>query len=551
MQNFPVPKRSLLGFQNFPSPSKLRWGFPDFRSSVIQKRGDISNWLGTWAYRIPFAIDSSKIDSDLTHFPVPIVLTGTDAEAVITELGSNSKKIAVGLPDKSQLYCEIEQWFFAVDESDVTDSSFTIGDENPTYIGKAWDDVLTDPNATGSWYAYYGNYQNTGWVGQNFGSGNEKTIKKYRIYNDNANTSPRSWTFEASTTGDWTGEEVVLDTQTNYDFDASLAWHDFDVSNDTAYQYYRINVTLNNGHVTYLVVREIEFCEINYTCKITLWVSRSDWIISSSEDTILFLYYDSTQDDNTTYVGDPGDTAAQNVWNSNFVARYGMAQDPSGGTDCIIDSTANANHGTPYGSMTSDDLVDGEIGKAIDFDGIDDVIEITGAGLNNLAADDFTILYSFVSNAPDDDARQLFSKRSDSGDLPGITNFHERRDDREDETVQASCDFGAAQTNLNGPITLSTFYRVAHVRSGTLISLYVNGSLIESDDSAGNDADISDTITLKIGSNRTKDDSFFQGQQSDYIISDSVGFSADWIKADYYAQTNTLLTTGTPQEYNG
>jgi hypothetical protein len=37
MQNFPVPKRSLLGFQNFPSPSKLRWGFPDFRSSVIQK----------------------------------------------------------------------------------------------------------------------------------------------------------------------------------------------------------------------------------------------------------------------------------------------------------------------------------------------------------------------------------------------------------------------------------------------------------------------------------------------------------------------------------
>ncbi len=77
-----------------------------------------------------------------------------------------------------------------------------------------------------------------------------------------------------------------------------------------------------------------------------------------------------------------------------------------------------------------------------------------------------------------------------------------------------------------------------------MISLYVNGSLIESDDSAGNDADISDTITLKIGSNRTKDDSFFQGQQSDYIISDSVGFSADWIKADYYAQTNTLLTTG-------
>jgi len=51
-----------------------------------------------------------------------------------------------------------------------------------------------------------------------------------------------------------------------------------------------------------------------------------------------------------------------------------MAQDPSGGANCILDSTTNENHGTPTGSMTTSDLVDGKIGKAIDFDGSDDFI---------------------------------------------------------------------------------------------------------------------------------------------------------------------------------
>ena len=38
-----------------------------------------------------------------------------------------------------------------------------------------------------------------------------------------------------------------------------------------------------------------------------------------------------------------------------------MSQDPSGGTDCIIDSTGSGTHGTPDGSMTSEDLVNGKV----------------------------------------------------------------------------------------------------------------------------------------------------------------------------------------------
>lgn len=74
---------------------------------------------------------------------------------------------------------------------------------------------------------------------------------------------------------------------------------------------------------------------------------------------------------------------AAQVYDADFQAVYHMAQDPNGDpTDGILDSTINANHGTPSGSMTSADFVDGFMGKAIDFDGTDDLITITGQSFN-------------------------------------------------------------------------------------------------------------------------------------------------------------------------
>jgi len=96
----------------------------------------------------------------------------------------------------------------------------------------------------------------------------------------------------------------------------------------------------------------------------------------STSDTVLNIYADNAHADNTTYVGVTGSTAAQTVWRTVDKCILHMAQDPSGGTDCILDSTSNANHGTPNGSMTAGDLVDGRVGKALDFDGSNDYITI-------------------------------------------------------------------------------------------------------------------------------------------------------------------------------
>ncbi|MCD6161125.1 MAG: LamG domain-containing protein, partial [candidate division Zixibacteria bacterium] len=47
-----------------------------------------------------------------------------------------------------------------------------------------------------------------------------------------------------------------------------------------------------------------------------------------------------------------------------------------------IDSTGNDNDGTSQGSMTSEDLVDGKIGKALDFDGSNNSIRRAGLSLS-------------------------------------------------------------------------------------------------------------------------------------------------------------------------
>ena len=60
------------------------------------------------------------------------------------------------------------------------------------------------------------------------------------------------------------------------------------------------------------------------------------------------------------------------VWDSNFVNVWHMNNNPSGSAPQLLDSTSNGNDGTSVGSMTSDDLVDTDYGKAIDFDGTDD-----------------------------------------------------------------------------------------------------------------------------------------------------------------------------------
>ena len=115
-----------------------------------------------------------------------------------------------------------------------------------------------------------------------------------------------------------------------------------------------------------------------------LWVKIPS--VSPTINTVLYLYYDNTQVDNSSYVGDIGSTPGQSVWDSAFKAVYHMSQDPSGPAPQIKDSTVNANNGTSYGAMTSGDLVNAKIGKGIDHDGSDDRINVPDSASLDMAA---------------------------------------------------------------------------------------------------------------------------------------------------------------------
>jgi hypothetical protein len=97
-----------------------------------------------------------------------------------------------------------------------------------------------------------------------------------------------------------------------------------------------------------------------------LWISKSDWAIASGTDTILYLYYDNNQSDNTDYVGNIGDTAAQNVWDNNFMGVWHL-------DNSLKDSTSSGIDGTNSNTVNSEN---GKWGKCRKYDANSDYIEV-------------------------------------------------------------------------------------------------------------------------------------------------------------------------------
>lgn len=88
-------------------------------------------------------------------------------------------------------------------------------------------------------------------------------------------------------------------------------------------------------------------------------------MVSSTEDTHLYMYY-----------GNSSSTAQQSpekVWNTDFMAVWHLNKNP---TEGVFDSTIYDNDGTAYGSMSSSNLIEGKVGKCLQFDGVNDYLTI-------------------------------------------------------------------------------------------------------------------------------------------------------------------------------
>jgi hypothetical protein len=88
---------------------------------------------------------------------------------------------------------------------------------------------------------------------------------------------------------------------------------------------------------------KVEIASWNTTAeKARLWVKVPS--VSNTVDTVLYLYYDSTQPDNTTNVGDTNSAPAEAVWDANYIAVYHLEESGNGTAGEYKDATANHHH---------------------------------------------------------------------------------------------------------------------------------------------------------------------------------------------------------------
>lgn len=108
-------------------------------------------------------------------------------------------------------------------------------------------DKAFDGQPSTKWYTG-GLAPSHGWLQYYYGGRGTiaKTVIRYDLISasDRANRDPRDWQFQASHDGvNW----VTLDTRTGETFATRLLRKQYPITNDTAYQYYRLNILSNNG----------------------------------------------------------------------------------------------------------------------------------------------------------------------------------------------------------------------------------------------------------------------------------------------------------------
>jgi regulation of enolase protein 1 (concanavalin A-like superfamily) len=101
-----------------------------------------------------------------------------------------------------------------------------------------------DGSTSTKWYTDVN--ASTGWLQYQFGNGLAWRITEYKITSasDVQQRDPKDWQFQGSNDGtSWT----TLDTRTGETFASRLLAKTYDLTNDTPYRYYRLNITANNG----------------------------------------------------------------------------------------------------------------------------------------------------------------------------------------------------------------------------------------------------------------------------------------------------------------
>jgi hypothetical protein len=301
--------------------------------------------------------------------------------------------------------------------------------------------------------------------------------------------------------------------------------NDFPVLIDITDTDLRDNVLSNGNDIVFTaggtsVDHEVELFEQS-TGHLVAWVKVP--FLSSSVDTVVTMHYGC---ENAPPV------IGSRVW-SDYATVQHLNQDPTG---VNYDSTSNNHDGTSYGGLGTSDLVTGQIGNAIDFDGSDDVISI-----GQIDTDEWTqfTMSAWFYRTVDKDAR-IFSKSTTTTSNQHIMTL--RLDPTNHVTTRLWADPQSSGVSYSSSATASNFtwhyvsWSWDPSRTGHEVLAYLDGNLIIDQSYTGTSIYDSDAMFV-IGNNDLLNSRYWAGIIDEARLTTLVRSEA-WIDTEFNNQND-------------
>lgn len=308
--------------------------------------------------------------------------------------------------------------------------------------------------------------------------------------------------------------------------------------------YKKIAITKSDG--TTQIYVEIEKWDSG-TEDAVIRVSKSDLTFSSSGTTTLYIYYDNTQADNTTWVGDVG--SRTEVYDSSFEGSWTLKETSGTRTD----STSNSNDLNDNNTVTS---ATGQINGAADFTAANS--EYLSRADNASLSITGDITYSFWINA---DALPSVAGNTymlaTKWDLNNARSWAFRINTVDKLQFIGSDDGTTAGTNIlsdsaaivSGDVGNWVHYAIEIDASVPSALMFKNGASVANtaaSSSATSWQDNSSSFAINAEFNSGTAQNFFSASIDDARLS-SVCRGSAWAKAEYHSGTDNIVSYGTEE----
>jgi len=251
-----------------------------------------------------------------------------------------------------------------------------------------------------------------------------------------------------------------------------------------------------------------------------VWV-KVDTILGNDSAQSFILYWGASTGSTNQSLSDG---AAVFDTGNGFAGVWHMNENPITGNASVKDRTVNAYNATPTGSMTSSDVVDGTIGKALHFNGVDDYLDAGNVSLSGVYSVGLWVLLDTIANYQ----RFIFKDSSYTlwYDKDSVSVRMEHMGDS--RLWRGLLQDGGTRI----PMTARTWHYYVATYNGDIITLYQDGDSVSVSKSIGVNPRIN-TNPLLLG--QAWNTSFVNGIMDEIRI-EKTNRSADWIKLCYMNQ---------------